>query len=93
MTDEDHSQDLQDLITEHREEASRWKRAHDIACQNIADLHTHNSKITDAIAQALLLIDQLLTEMRLANVTPSAGVIFTKAEFDRRMKVLLRQDK
>ena len=45
------------------------------------------------LEQAVLLIDQLMTEMRLANVTPSAGIIFTKASFDQKMRLLLAKDR
>lgn len=57
------------------------------------ELRRQHKQFTRMLATAIALIDQLMTEMRLANVVPSAGVIFTKAEFDRQMRILLgRQD-
>lgn len=82
-----------DDIAELRDEVDRWKRAHQIACANIAELSSQRAQVVAALTQAILLLDQLMTEMRLANLAPSAGLIFTKAEFDRKMKTLLGQDK
>lgn len=82
-----------DPIGELREEVDRWKRAHQIACANIAELSSQRAKLTGSLTHGLLLIDALLTEMRLANVTPSATVIVSKAEFERQMRILLGHDR
>jgi hypothetical protein len=48
--------------------------------------------LTDALTTVMYLLDQLLTEMRLANVAPSPGIIVAKADFDRAMRRLLDRD-
>lgn len=57
------------------------------------ELASQRARLTAALTHALFLIDQLLTEMRLANVTPSAQIIFSKAEFDRQMRILLGHER
>ena len=71
---------------------TRLRRAYMIACVNIADLTDHRTMLTEVLVTATILLDQLLTELRMANVTPSPGVIVTKAEFDKTMRRLLGRD-
>lgn len=86
---EELTRDVAEIIAE----CERWKRAHTMACQNITQLNDEKQDLTRALEQSMLMIDKLLTEMRLANVTPSAGLIVTKAAFDQAMrKVLGSQD-
>lgn len=60
----------------------------------ILQLRSERAVLLGVLTQALILSDQLMTEMRLANVTPSGPVVFSKAEFDRQMRILLgRQHK
>jgi homogentisate 1,2-dioxygenase len=70
-------------------EVKRWKTAHNIACFNLTELNHQRALLMEALTNAMILLDRLLTEMRQANVTPSAGVIVHKAEFDRAMTKLL----
>ena len=73
------------------EEITRLKKSFQTACANIAALNDQRQALTAALDTATLLLDQLLTEMRLANVTPSQGIIFTKAAYDQAMQKLLRR--
>lgn len=52
-------------------------------------LRSQRAQVMGILVHGMMLLDQLLTEMRLANVTPSAQVIFSKAEFDRQIRMLL----
>lgn len=89
MRDESERDPLNQELDDLREEAARWKRAHVIACSNITELNDQRALLTEALNNATILLDQLLTEMRLKDVTPSPGVIVVKAEFDRAMRKLL----
>jgi hypothetical protein len=78
---------------EQSQDLTRLRRAYQIACMNLTELGDQRGKLTDALNTALFLLDQLLTEMRLANVAPSSGVIITKAELDHAMRKLLGRDR
>lgn len=77
------------LQTEH----DRLQTAYKVACFNVTELTDQRTKLTDALNTALFLLDQLLTEMRLANVTPSAGIIVSRADLDRAMRKLFGRDR
>ena len=77
---------------EESQDLVRLRRAYQIACVNIVELGDQRQMLVNVLGDALHLMDQLLTEMRLANVAPSAGVIITKAEFDQTMRKLLSRD-
>jgi hypothetical protein len=85
MTDEN-------LPIEQDPDIVRLRRAYQIACMNLTELGDQRQRLTDALNTALFLLDQLLTEMRLADVAPSSGVIITKAELDRAIRKLLGRD-
>lgn len=90
------TQDVTQLIEALRQaqdEVERWKQAHTIACENIAQLNDQRASLMEVLTHGLLLLDQLLTEMRLANVTPSSPIIVSKAEFDKAMRKLLAGNK
>lgn len=74
---------------EQSQDLVRLRRAYQIACLNITELGDQRQMLVNVLSEALHLMDQLLTEMRLANVAPSAGVIVTKASFDQTMRKLL----
>ena len=78
---------------EQSQDVVRLQRAYQIACMNLTELGTQRTMLVDALNTATILLDQLLTEMRLANVAPSSGVIITKAEFDAAMRKLLGRDR
>lgn len=59
----------------------------------ILQLRSERAILLGVLTHGIMLLDQLMTEMRLANVTPSAGIIFSKAEFDRQMRILLEKNK
>jgi hypothetical protein len=72
-----------------REERDRVQAGYNIAVRSLAEINLQRQQLTEALNTATLLLDQLLTEMRLANVTPSAKIIVTKANYDRAMRKLL----
>lgn len=85
-------QELKDRIAQLEQDAKRVTRAYGIACYNITELNDQKNLIGAALNTATLLLDQVLTEMRLANVTPSAKMIYSKANFDQAMKKLISYD-
>jgi hypothetical protein len=85
MSDTEVSEDVADLIDQCR----RNDNALRLACQNLAELGSQRARLMAALVSAHVLLDHLLTEMRTADITPSAGVIVHKAEFDRAMRELL----
>lgn len=82
----------ENLPVEQDPDITRLRRAYQTACLNITELTDQRQALVDALATSMYLLDQLLTEMRLANVTPSAAVIITKADFDRAIRRLLGHD-
>lgn len=94
MSEQDQTevQDLKDRIARLEEDAKRITRAYGIACYNITELNDQKNLIGAALNTATLLLDEALTEMRLANVTPSAKMIYSKANFDQAMKKLIGYD-
>lgn len=93
--EKEHAEDVQDLMDEVKrleEDAKRLTRAYNIACYNVAELSEQKGMLGDALQTATLLLDEIMTEMRLANVTPSAKMIYSKANFDQAMKKLLRYE-
>jgi hypothetical protein len=72
---------------------ARLRVALHIATQNLIRITRERQEerkvLVAALETALILLDQLLTEMRIAGVTPSAGVVVTKAKFDAAMRKIL----
>lgn len=79
----------ENLPVEEDPDIARLRRAYHMAVTNLTELTDQRTMLTDALNTALFLLDQLLTEMRLANVAPSAGVIISKADLDRAIRKLL----
>lgn len=67
----------------------RGNRALAIAGYNIAELQTAGAALTAALNQALLLVDQLIAEMRRGNVTPSGVAVVAKARLDQEIRKVL----
>jgi hypothetical protein len=74
---------------EQSEDLARVKRAYQIACMNLAELGDQREKLVNALDGAMLLINQLLTEMRSKGVVPSPQIVAFKAGFDQGMLKLL----
>lgn len=85
-------QHMENRIAQLEQDAQRLTRAHGIACYNITELNDQKNMIGAALNAATLLLNEALTEMRLANVTPSAKMIYSKANFDQAMKKLISYD-
>jgi hypothetical protein len=74
---------------EQSKDLERLRRAYQMACVNITELTDQRQKLTNALDGAMLLIDQLLMEMRSKGVEPSPQIISFKAGFDKGMRELL----
>jgi hypothetical protein len=85
MTEKEHLEDVQDLGTE----LERARIAYRIACENIVELNEQREALKSALGSALNLIDQLLTDLRLAGGTPSKNLILAKGKLDIAMKKLI----
>jgi len=84
MSDQEHAEDIEDLAAEIR----RRDTALRIAGENIVELNDKLAKVMEAFESAMLVIDQLLTDLRAANATPSPGLILAKGRLDIAMKRL-----
>jgi len=89
MTDQEHSEDLEDMV----DEVARLQTSLRIACENIAQLSDQRTQLSEALNTATLLIDQLLTDLRLAGGSPSQGLLIAKANFDVTMQRLLGHER
>lgn len=77
---------------EQSSDLARIKRAYQIACMNITELNDQRQKLVNALDGAMLLLNQLLMEMRTKGVEPSPQIIAFKAGFDQGMRELLGYD-
>jgi len=77
------------LETAEKQDYARLKAAYNIACSNIVEINENRAKLTECLGTALTLVENLLSEMRIANVVPSSQVVFSKANLDRAMLKLL----
>jgi hypothetical protein len=84
MSEEDHSQDLEDLTLELR----RRKMAYDLLAQQLAQHVERETRLTAALNTASILIDQLLSDLRLAGGTPSANLLAAYDKFTVTMRKL-----
>ena len=88
---------------EQSNDLTRIKRAYNMACMSLTELSDERTRLAaalkntndqcqrliKAIEGALLLIDQLLAEMRSNGVVPSPQIVAFKAGFDKGMRELL----
>lgn len=74
------------------QDLARVKQAYKMACFSLAELGEQRTKLTNAIDGAIMLINQLLMEMRNKGVEPSPQIIAFKAGFDKGMRELLGRD-
>lgn len=72
---------------------ARIKRAYQIACVNLTELGDQRQKLVNALDGAMILINQLLMEMRNKGVEPSPQIVAFKAGFDKGMRELLGQNR
>jgi hypothetical protein len=87
MTEKEHREDVQDLGAE----LERLRIAYRVACENIVELNEQRETLKNALGSALNLIDQLLTNVRLAGGIPSQSLILAKGKLDIAMKKLFRE--
>ena len=78
---------------EDSQDLARVKTAYRIAYMNLAELGEHRTKLVNALDGAMMLINQLLMEMRNKGVEPSPQIIAFKAGFDKGMRELLGKER
>jgi hypothetical protein len=74
---------------EQSEDLARIKTAYRIACMNLTEMGGQRQRLVTALDGAIMLINQLITEMRSKGVEPSPQIIAFKAGFDKGMRELL----
>ena len=79
-------------IAELEAEVARWKRAHQVACVSITQLNDQREDLRRALTNACDLINAMLDEMRVADVTPRTGLLIQKLEFEKAMRKVLGYD-
>jgi hypothetical protein len=84
------------LETTRTQDYDRLKAAYNIAVFNltekndeVAKLKEQRAQLTFTLEKSLKLVEFLLTEMRVAGVTPSSQAVFTKAALDQAMGTLI----
>lgn len=87
------SDDFEPVPVEQSDDLVRIKRAYQIACLNLTELGEQRTKLTNALNSAMLLLDQLMMEMRNKGVVPSPQIISFKAGFDKGIRELLGKDR
>jgi hypothetical protein len=85
MTDEEHFEDIQDLSAE----IKRRMVASTLMAQQLAQHVEANTIMKRALNTAMVMIDQLLNDLRVAGGTPSVGLLNAKMNFDHAMKRVL----
>ena len=78
---------------EDSQDLARVKTAYRIAYMNLAELGEQRTKLVNALDGAMMLINQLLMEMRNKGVEPSPQIIAFKAGFDKGMRELLGKER
>jgi hypothetical protein len=87
MSDEGHSEDIVDLAAE----LKRREVAYQFMSQQLAR-YVHNETVMKLVLDsALVMIDRLLSDLRLAGGTPSEGLIAAHDKFKATMKKLLEE--
>lgn len=92
MTEDFPQQPIEQSI-EASSDLTRIKRAYQIACLNLTELGGQRQKLVNALDGAMILINQLLMEMRNKGVEPSPQIVAFKAGFDKGMRELLGQNR
>src|SRR5262245_26831980 len=85
MTELEHKEDFEDLTAE----LKRREMAYKFMAQQVAQLVEEQTMLGAALNTATVLIDQLLSDLRLAGGTPTAGLIAAHDKFNQTMKQLL----
>lgn len=88
MTEQEHSEDLQDLSAEIKRSEMKYQLMSQQLAQHVQD----NTIMKGALNTAMIMVDQLLTDLRLAGGTPSKELIHAKLDFDVAMKRLFKED-
>jgi sensor domain CHASE-containing protein len=89
MSEEDHRQDIEDLIAE----LKRREVAAKLLGQQLAQRIEERTQLIAGLNTALLLIEQLVTDMRYAGVMPTATTMIAKGNLDANMKKLLGDER
>jgi hypothetical protein len=87
MSDEGHGEDIQDLTFE----LKRREVAYQLMSQQLAQLVEQNTRLKRALETAMLLIDQLISDLRVAGGSPSPGLLATHDKFKATMEKLLEE--
>jgi hypothetical protein len=89
MTEEEHTEDREDLTAE----IARLQQALRIAGMNIVERNEERGKLMAALTSATLMIDQLIGDLVATGAGPSIALRAAKSEFDADMKKLLGKDR
>ena len=84
-TNQEHSEDIEDLTAE----LKRREVGANLMAKMLAQKVETETLLGGALNTATVLIDQLMTEMHLANVTPSQGLILAHGNFVIQMQRLI----
>jgi hypothetical protein len=71
----------------------RLKLALKIASENIGRLAHQRTQLTSALNTALILVEQLMSDLRHKGINPSGQSVVAKATLDQAMERLLRAGK
>jgi len=80
---------LQMTIVERAADIDRLVRAREVLCLNITELNDHKALLTDALNDALSLVEHLLGELRYNNVMPRPALMLAHKQFQGKMRKLL----
>jgi|SRR5215467_10097877 len=96
MSSDDEERPPDSLETTGVQDYDRLKRAYNIAMVNLVGLNDEVALLKDqrthltlTLEKSLKLVEFLLTEMRVAGMTPSSQAVFTKAALDQAMSKLV----
>jgi len=87
MTEEEHTEDVQDLTAE----INRLQEGMRIAGMNIVRLNDERAKLVNALNTSCQMIDYLVADMAAAGLRPTVALQAAKKSFDAAMKDLLGQ--
>jgi hypothetical protein len=77
------------MMEDPAEKIARLQASLTIAGQNIVTLNEQCAALKATLHSTMLLIDNLITDLRVAGGTPSPGLLIAKQRFDATMKKLL----
>jgi len=89
VSDEDHSEDIEDLGAE----LKRRDMAYKFMAQNLAQHVEKMTKMGDALNTGTILIDALMAELRLAGKEPSVKLQVAHDKWNEAMKRLFGHDR